>query len=153
MCNGFKLVRAYYPICTIKIEISIISTFVGRYVRGYWIYNWLTYTSSFYLIIFISHVNPWARITTSVSINRVNTFPGGTQDNAERGLVFEHYEFNTRALVFSRVTEYDSISNGIDDLISDERYYFTLANNVASIVPLTTGVGYFYLKCSSCTMH
>ena len=100
-CNSdFTLIRAYYPICTIKIEISIISTFVGRYVRGYWIYNWLTYTSSFYLIIFISHVNPWARITTSVSINRVNIFPGGTQDNAERGLVFEHYEFNTRALVF-----------------------------------------------------
>ena len=94
--NDFTLVRAYYPICTTKIEISIISTFVGRYVRGYWIYNWLTYTSSFYLIIFISHVNPWARITTSVSINRVNIFPEGTQDNAERGLVFEHYEFNTR---------------------------------------------------------
>ena len=108
--NDFTLFRAYYPICTIKIEISIISTFVGRYVRGYWIYNWLTYTSSFYLIIFISHVNPWARITTSVSINRVNIFPGGTQDNAERGLVFEHYEFNTRLLwYFSRVTAYDRV--------------------------------------------
>ena len=108
MFNDFALVRVYYPICTIKIEISIISTFVGRHLRGYWKYNWLTYTSSFYLIIFISHVNPWARITTSVSINRVNIFPAGPQDNAERGLVFEHYEFNTRALVFSRVTAYDS---------------------------------------------
>ena len=103
MYSDFTLVRyitAYYPICTIRLKISIISTFVGRYLRGYWKYNWLTYTSSFYLIIFISHVNPWARITTSVSINRVNSFTGGTQDNAERGLVFEHYEFNTRALVF-----------------------------------------------------
>ena len=95
-----RYITAYYPICTIRLKISIISTFVGRYLRGYWKYNWLTYTSSFYLIIFISHVNPWARITTSVSINRVNSFTGGTQDNAERGLVFEHYEFNTRALVF-----------------------------------------------------
>ena len=116
-----KYIAKPYPICTIKFKISIISTFVGRYVRGYWIYNWLTYTSSFYLIIFISHVNPWARITTSVSINRVNIFPGGTQDNAERGLVFEHYEFNTRALVFSRVTAYDSIHYTLDDITSDER--------------------------------
>ena len=84
------------------------STFVGRHLRGYWKYNWLTYTSSFYLIIFISHVNPWARITTSVSINSVNIFPAGPQDNAERGLVFAHYEFNTRALVFSLVTAYDT---------------------------------------------
>ena len=120
--NDFTLVRAYYPICTIKIEISIISTFVGRYVRGYWIYNWLTYTSSFYLIIFISHVNPWARITTSVSINRVNIFPGGTQDNAER----EDWFLGIMNLIpvlwyFSRVTAYDSVYYTLDDITSDER--------------------------------